>query len=375
MEVTSANVAAPAGSRVLSTSLCHRVSPGFTLNVQLTFLPGITVLFGASGAGKSTLLDCLAGLIQPDRGIITIGNRVLFDSNAGTNLPARSRRAGYLLQSLALFPHLSARANVEFGIAHMERSEREERSISMLKTFHVEHLAARRPGEISGGERQRVALARALVTDPDFLLLDEPLSGLDAVTTTRIINDLRGWNSGHQIPIVYVTHDRDEVSALADRIVVLENGSVIAEGNPSEVLHQPTSESVAQLAGFENIFDATVISVEPDQGSTTCELGSALHLQTPITAASPGTRVRLGIRAGDILLATEPPTHISARNIFPGMIASLEQSSRFVVARVDCGQTFEVHLTRAAVESLELRANRQVWLVIKSHSCHLLERT
>ena len=139
------------------------------------------------------------------------------------------------------------------------RRDRDSRSGEVLESFRIASLVRRRPGEISAGERQRVALARALVTRPRVLLLDEPLTALDAVTKARILDDLRAWNRRHQIPILYVTHDREEVFALGENAMVLEEGRIVARGSPHEVLHRPQSETVAQLAGFENIFDGSVI--------------------------------------------------------------------------------------------------------------------
>src|SRR5271157_197803 len=232
--------------------------PSFTLDVSLVVSAGITIIFGASGAGKTTLLDCVAGLQTPDEGQIVIGETALFDSLSRLNLPPSRRSVGYLLQSLALFPHMTVEQNVQYGLAALNRSEREARSREVLESFRISTMAGRRPGEISGGERQRVALARALVTRPRVLLLDEPLTALDAVAKARIVDDLRAWNQRRRIPIFYVTHDRDEVFALGEKAVVLEAGQVIAEGPPHDVLHRPQSETVAQLAGFENIFDCAV---------------------------------------------------------------------------------------------------------------------
>jgi molybdate transport system ATP-binding protein len=362
-------------SRALGVSVVAPLSTEFTLRADITLPPGITILFGASGAGKSTLLDCIAGLVKPAEGRIAVGPRVLFDSAQRVNISTHARRAGYLFQTLALFPHLSALRNVAYGLAAIPRHERHQRAAALLESFHVGHLTDKRPHQISGGERQRVALARALVTDPDFLLLDEPLSGLDASTKSRILDDLRAWNRQHQIPIVYVTHDREEVTALGERVVVLEKGIVIAEGQPLDVLNAPVSETVAQLAGFENIFDVTVTSLHAAQGSMTCQLmQSAVTLETPLSRGGEGDHLRLGVRAGDILVATERPRNISARNILQGIVTSIEHGYRFVILRVNCGTLFEVHLTSGAVESLGLREQMSVWLLIKTHSCHLLDR-
>src|SRR5579864_64657 len=249
---------------VLTVQLHKRFSNAgrdFMLEVFFTITPGITILFGPSGAGKTTLLDCVAGLTNPDSGRISVGNRVLFDHLQRTNLPVQRRSVGYVFQDLALFPHLTAGKNVEYGLTSVDQNERRKKCNAILESLHIAHLRERKPREISGGERQRVALARALVTDPCVLLLDEPMAALDAATKSRIIEDLRAWNAAHSIPILYVTHNREEVFALGDRVLVLENGRIIADGTPHGVMAAPRRESLAQLIGFENIFHATVTAV------------------------------------------------------------------------------------------------------------------
>jgi molybdate transport system ATP-binding protein len=365
----------PSGSR-LSANFSKQLSSEFKLEVSLEAASGFTILFGASGAGKTTLLDCVAGLATPDVGRIAISDRVLFDSAQRMNIPLRHRRVGYVFQSLALFPHLTAQQNVEYGLANFSRTERERRTSTILESFRIAHLAPRNAREISGGESQRVALARTLVTDPEVLLLDEPLAALDAPTKAQIIDDLRAWNAAHNIPILYVTHSREEVYALGERVIVLDAGRIVAQGTPHEVLTAPQFETVAQLAGFENIFAATVEAVHPDRGTMTCNLGPAgkpVVLETPLVRAQTGTVLRVGIRAGDILLATSLPVGLSARNVLPGRIVSLQQRDVIVSAKVDCGIEMEVHFTLAARDSLSLAAGKEVWLVIKTHSCHLME--
>jgi molybdate transport system ATP-binding protein len=351
----------------------------FSLDVEFGAAPGFTILFGPSGSGKTTLLDCVAGLAVPDVGRIMVGERVFFDASDSVDLPIAKRRVGYVLQDLALFPHLTVKQNVEYGLAHLPRPDREKKAAFMMREFRIEHLAQQRPGKISGGERQRVALARVLVTDPRVLLLDEPLAALDASTKSRILDDLRRWNREHRVPILYVTHSRDEVLALGERVLVIEQGSIIAQGYPHEVLSAPLQESVAQLAGFENIFDAMVESVHEDRGTMMCRLSSggasrSVPLETPLIRAQPGSRLRIGIRAGDILLAIAKPEGLSARNVIAGSMASIERRDMIVAARVDCGVEMNVHLTLAARDALQLETGREVWLVIKTHSCHLMQR-
>ncbi|MGH9498231.1 MAG: molybdenum ABC transporter ATP-binding protein [Terriglobales bacterium] len=342
----------------------------FLLAAECVCEPGITILFGASGAGKTTLLDCIAGLATPDSGRIAVGDRVFFDGDGGVNRPVQRREVGYVFQDLALFPHLSAEENIGYGLGGRERKTRTD---GILESFRIAHLRARKPREISGGERQRVALARALVTDPCVLLLDEPLAALDAPTKAKMIDDLRAWNQAHGIPILYVTHSREEVFALGERALVLENGKIVAQGTPHEVMTAPRLESVAQLAGFENVFDAAVTAVLEFRGTMRCRItGSAVELETPLVRVKSGASLRVGIRAGDILLATVQPQGLSARNVLPGRVLSLEDRDMIVVARVDCGVEMTVHLTLAARDVLELRPGREVWLVVKTHSCHLM---
>ena len=349
----------------------------FLVDVDFEIPPGFTILFGASGAGKTTVLDCLAGLATPDAGRITIGDRVLFDSSLIVSVSTAKRRAGYVFQTLALFPHMTVEQNVAYGLAHLPHSELSDRVKSLLDAFRISPLAKRKARSISGGESQRVALARTLVTDPQFLLLDEPLAALDSPTKAQIIDDLREWNRAHNIPILYVTHSREEVFALGERVIVIDLGRILAQGTPHQVLNAPYLETVAQLAGFENIFTAVVEAIRPERGTMTCRIpgdAGGVVLETPLVRGGVGSSFRIGIRAGDILLATSPPTGLSARNLVPGRIQSLEQRDVIVSAQVTCRVLMEVHLTLAARDSLDLLPGKEVWLVIKTHSCHLMQR-
>lgn len=339
-------------------------------------MQGFTILFGPSGAGKTSVLDCVAGLFTSSAGRIVVGDRVMFDSDSRVNVAVAKRRVGYVFQNLALFPHMSVEENVSYGLAHLPHDERQKRVSRILAAFRIAHLQKRNSRELSGGEAQRTALARTLVTDPAVLLLDEPLAGLDAPTKSEIINDLRRWNLKHQIPILYVTHSREEVFALGERVIVLENGKIIAQGTPHEVMTAPLLETVAQLAGFENVFDAVVEAVRPERGTMTCRIsgeGGPLLLETPLVRGGVGATLRVGIRAGDILLATSAPAGLSARNIIPGFIKSLEQRDVIVSAWVKGRVVMETHLTIAARDSLQLKPEQEVWLVIKTHSCHLMQ--
>ena len=206
------------------------------------------------------------------------------------------------------------------------------------------------------------------------MLLDEPLTGLDAELKAAIVDDLRAWNAAKGIPILYVTHSREEVDALGERVIALDNGRVVSAGAPTDVLDAPRRKKLAQAAGFENMLSATVLDLREADGVMRVRLGeSACEIEVPLGYAAGGHRVQVAVRAGDILLATERPHGLSARNVMDGRIISLEQRGTMVIARVDCGVIFVVHVTPGAVRALELSVGRRVWLVLKTHSCHLVE--
>ena len=357
----------------LSAEIRAQLSSDFQLDVGFTTAPGITIVFGGSGSGKTTMLRCLAGLHRPDDGRIAVGDEVVFDVNTRVDVPTRRRKLGYVFQHLALFPKMTVEANLHYGLAHLSPAERRDRTASIAASFKIAHLLGRTPGEISGGERQRTALARSLVTDPHLLLLDEPLSALDHVAKSRIIEDLRVWNAARGIPILYVTHSHREVFALGEQVLVLERGRIVAQGTPQEVLESPTHEPLAQLAGFENFFDATVLAIRAQGGIMHCRLAdSDAELEVPLSRTVPGAQVRIAVRAGDILLATEPPRGLSARNVLAGILTSMQREGTTVILTVHAGARFEVHVTPDACESLRLAPAQPVWLVIKTRSCRIV---
>ncbi len=360
---------------MLSVDIRAGLSEDFTLEANFTAPAGITILFGRSGAGKTTLLNAVAGLVRPDGGRIARDSQVLFDAAARVDLSPAQRSVGFLFQDLALFPHMTAEQNVEYGLAKLPAKTRRLRAAAILDAMRVGHLGRRKPAQISGGEKQRVALARSLVTDPSTLLLDEPLAALDAIAKSSIIADLRKWNEAHRIPIIYVTHSLEEAFAVGENVVVLEAGKIIARGHPSEVLDAPRQETIAQLAGFENLFEATVTAVHDELGTMVCALsGSALRLEAPLTRHHPGEQLRVAIRAGDIMIANRRPHEISARNVFPGTVASMRIEGHSAIVTVEAGRTFEVRLTLGSRQDLHLQPGAQVWLVIKTYSCHLVAR-
>jgi molybdate transport system ATP-binding protein len=346
----------------------------FELNVDIQVGAGITILFGPSGAGKSTLLDCIAGLLKPEQARVAVGPNVLQDAETGVFVAPQQRHIAYLFQSPALFPHMTVEQNAGFGLRSGIEIERKRAVLQLLELFRVAHLAQRKPGEISGGEAQRVALARALAPSPRAVLLDEPLKGLDAELRSSMVDDLRAWNRTRQLPILYVTHQRDEVDALGERVIAIDRGRVVSEGLPHAVLDAPRTTRLARAAGFENYLTAEVLELREADGVMRARLSkSDTELELPLGYAAVGHGVRVAIRAGDILLATAKPSALSARNVLEGTIESLEIRGATVVCRVNAGAVFVVHVTPGALRSLEIAPGKRVWLVIKTHSCRLVD--
>ena len=221
-------------SRLLATIRLRRGE--FALDVDLDCPPGITCVMGPSGSGKSTILAVLAGLAVPDAGRIALGDEVWLDRARGVEVPVHARRLSYVFQGLALFPHMTALGNVAYGLHDRQRHDRPDRAQALLDRVGVGHLARRRPRTFSGGEAQRVALARALARSPKLMLLDEPFSALDRELRAQLVSLVRDLAKDFAVPIVHVTHSIAEARQLADQIVRLDKGRVVARGKPDDVL-------------------------------------------------------------------------------------------------------------------------------------------
>lgn len=362
---------------MVSAQITKRIAKDFSLMVDFEAEGGITILFGASGSGKTTTLRAIAGMVRPDSGRIAIGDAIVFDSTERVDVPIKERRVGFVFQQLSLFPHLTARQNVEFGIRDSNRSKRRAEAERMLEAFHVLHVRDRKPSEISGGEAQRVALARALSCKPRILLLDEPLSAIDYGIKKGIIADLKSFNAASGLPIIYVTHSREEAISLGERMIVLENGRVAAVGEPLEVFGAPIAASVARLSGAENIFDGRVISKSDSAGTMTVEISDGsgtCRIDVPFGEQSPGASVRIAVPSGDILLAKAELRGTSARNLLRGVISAIEEQGHRTLVKANAGVSWRVSVTPQAVMEMSLRVGSEAWLAFKTHSCYLLDR-
>jgi molybdate transport system ATP-binding protein len=346
---------------------------GFRLLLTLETDGGVLVLFGPSGAGKSTTLQAIAGLVSPTAGEITLDGDTLFRrarEGPDVNIPARRRRVGYVFQDYALFPHLTALGNVAYPLWRQPGAE--ERAGRLLERLGLVALTHRYPHELSGGQQQRVAIARALAVEPRVLLLDEPFAALDLEARRQVRGEVRRVLHDLGIPVVLVTHDREEALALGDRLAVLDEGRVIAQGEPLALLGHPPKERVARLMGVENILHLKVTKILPEEGVMICGVGEIL-LEVPFANARLGQEVTVGLRADDVLLASARPAGLSARNVLPGRVASVQRQGSLYEVRVDCGVPLISNVTRRALQELGLALGAEAWVVVKAASCFILQ--
>lgn len=335
----------------------------FELDVDVKFGSGITAFFGASGAGKSSLLNLIAGLEQPDSGRIRIGSEVLFDSKARINLAVHKRRIGYVFQDALLLPHLTVRGNLRYGLRQggMEFSP-------IVEFLGLSHLLDRRPATLSGGERQRVAIGRTLLSAPRLVLMDEPLASLDMERKREIFPYIEQLQKKFGIPVVFVSHAIEEVARLAQQVVVLRNGSVVAQGSPQTVMNLPDShtsrfEKTSILTGKPGSYDAVY-------GLTTLS-HPAGNISLAGQVASGKAPVRIIVRATDVTLALSRPKDISARTMLKGTIAKCEADGSpiaIIHVKLEGGEELSAALTRKAMDQMGLEPGQAIWCLLKSVS-------
>ncbi len=270
----------------------------FNLQVNLSVGKEVLVLFGPSGAGKTQTLNAIAGLMTPDKGMISLNNKVFFrrgQKEASTNVPARNRKVGYVFQDYALFPHFTAVENVAYPLRGQRNAQ--EVAMSFLKQMRLSHVADHYPNELSGGQQQRVAIARALAAEPSILLLDEPFSALDISVRERLQKELRDLQSQLGLVVVYVTHNMEDVFAVGDRLAVVHDGRVQQVGSVAEVFRNPASETVLKVLGIRNVFQCRAIETTPDG---TLMDWDGLQLEAPPLPTKPGDLVTLYIYPQDV---------------------------------------------------------------------------
>jgi molybdate transport system ATP-binding protein len=339
------------------------------LEVRLDAAP-VTVLYGPSGSGKTTVLRCLAGLDDVDAGSIRFGPEVWADAAKRRFVPPQQRGVGFLFQEYALFPHLTVAENIGYALRRTPRREREARVEELAHLLRIGDVLARRPDRLSGGQRQRVALARALAPRPRLLLLDEPLSALDAPTRAEVRGELRALLERSRVPSIVVTHDRVEALALGDRMAVLAEGRVRQVGPVHEVFSAPADLVVARVVGTENVARARL--VERRDGLAFVEVGGArLWAVETEPLAAEGYAC---IRAEDVVLEPAPTSATSARNELVGEVRAVASEGPLVRVSIDCGFPLVALVTQASAGRLALAPGARVAALVKAPAVRLVPR-
>ncbi len=309
-------------------------------------------------------------MLSPNEGEIEVGGTVVYSSSARVNAPPEKRRFGYVFQHGALFPHMSARANVEYGYKLTPRPERHFEPDALAELLEIGHLMERGVANLSGGERQRVALARALATSPRLLLMDEPLASLDAARRASILTLLKSVSEELDVPMVFVSHSLSEVLALAPRMFALDGGRSVAYGETSEVIAHPAVARIADYGTLENILRAQIVELDREDGTSRLAVGDAI-LTGPPTESKPGEYVSVSIRSGDIILSLGVPPLTSARNAVPAVTLDTRETEGRTLVYLDMGESLVAEVTPGSARQLDLKRGRDVHLVIKTNSIRI----
>jgi molybdate transport system ATP-binding protein len=358
-------------SSLLVADFEKRFAGGPTIHGQLQIPAvgaGITVLFGPSGCGKTTILRTLAGLERPDAGRIEFADELWCDAAAGISLSPQRRGVGFLFQHYALFPHLTVAENVAYGLNRASVANNAAQVHAILTRLQIADLATRYPAQLSGGQQQRVALARTLACQPRLLLLDEPLSALDAPVREQLRGELRRLLLELDTPAIMVTHDRIEALALADTVVVITEGQVRQAGAVDEVFSRPADRAIAQVVGIETVVPGTIVG--EDAGLVTVKVGDVTL--TALAGAGLGRKVFVCLRGEDVLVQKQAAAGTSARNRLSARITSRVLEGPMVRVGLDCGFALTALITRPASEELNLQVGDQVVALVKAPAIHLV---
>ena len=332
--------------------------------------PGVVALFGRSGCGKSTTVDIIAGLLAPDSGRVQLDGLTLLDTQARVNVAAEERRIGYVFQDARLFPHLSVTSNLRYGLKRAQNVEQRIGFDEVVSLLGLASLLERRPFQLSGGERQRVALGRALLSQPRLLLLDEPLASLDAARREEVLPYFEALRDRLSIPMVFVSHQFDEVLRLATHVVLLDGGKVVAQGSPGQISLVPALRAIVGPESVGAVVDGVITSIDADRKLAELRVGNGTLRISSREAGPAGSTVRVQLLARDIILATEPPRGLSVRNSIEGIIEEISpDEDDAALVRVDVGgEIVLARVTTAAVEALQLQRGMRIWVLVKAVS-------
>ena len=328
----------------------------------------VLALVGPSGSGKSTTLRTIAGFWRPETARVEVGGTPWLETASRCRLLPHRRRAGVVFQDFALFPHMTALGNVAAAMGDLPARVRASEAGRLLELVHLGSLEHRRPAELSGGQKQRVALARALARRPEVLLLDEPFSAVDRATRARLHDELIGLRAQLSMPVVIVTHDIGEAQLLADRMVVIDRGAVVAQGTTAEVMSDPAALRQMGLREIAAMLPARLVAQEADGTTRLDTAGGPIWL--PRLEGAPGQRLRVRILAHEVILSRERPEGLSAQNILAGRVVSLTPGEGpGVLVRVAVGEDeIMARITRRAREALALEPGDPVHAILKTMS-------
>ncbi|MDH3627323.1 MAG: molybdenum ABC transporter ATP-binding protein [Acidobacteriota bacterium] len=351
---------------------CRATFPGFDLDVDERWtMDGVTCLFGPSGSGKTTLLRVLAGFETPAGGRIQFGDQVWFDHDHGANTPPWKRPVGLLFQDARLFAHLSVAGNLKYAARRHRSTTRPIAADDVIDALDLSKLMDRSVTGLSGGEKQRVALARTLLTCPNLLLLDEPLTALDQEHKVELLSYLEEIPRRFGIATIVVSHSIDEVVRLASQVVVVAGGRVHAAGPTAEIVERIDLQAITGRFEAGSVVEARVTGFDKRLVLTRLDLNGASLVMPAVERLEPGQHVRLRIRARDVAVATRRPEGLSIRNVLSATVAEIVPESDTAFAEVFLqlsGGRIRARLTRSAVEDLELDVGMSVFALIKSVS-------
>ena len=351
--------------------VCVRKQRGdFLCEVAFTgATPGVTALFGRSGCGKTTTIHMIAGLLRPDHGHIRVADTVLFDAARGIDVPAEERGIGYVFQDARLFPHLSVRDNLRYGERRARRGAHRLKFDAVVELLGLASLLARRPAGLSGGERQRVAIGRALLAQPRLLLLDEPLAALDGARRGELLPYLEGLRDRFSLPMVYVSHQLEEVLRLAGHVVVMESGHVADHGDVVSVSQSAALRAIVGAESMGAVVEGTVGEIDTAAGLAHIQVGDG-QLRVEAADLRAGQRLRVQLLARDLIVSIAAPAGLSVRNSLAGVITQLQADGgqAWLVFTDIGGARLMVRITDDARRALDLAVGQRVWVLVKTIS-------
>ena len=335
----------------------------------------ITGIFGPSGAGKTTLLHMIAGIQKAERGYLQFDGHTLFDSKSRLHVPAHARRMGVVFQESRLFPHKTILENLEYGLNLTPVPERRFKTPAIVDLLELGQLLTKRPAQLSGGERQRVALGRAILSSPSLLLLDEPLASLDRGLKRQILPFLRRVKDEIGLPILYVSHDLQELLQLTDQLMIINRGTITAQGAFLDLVIQPEVLSLVHDLGLLNVIPLQIQTHLKNEGCTHFQLtGKQGPVWVgPLRKTPVGATTYAVLRPEDIALVRQTVPDISIRNQIQGVIETIVISDHKALCIVDVGIRLLVELTPNAVHGLDLKKGQSIWCLFKSQALSFLE--